>query len=57
MENNNLTEQEKDYLTNILKAEMELNRHHWPSYAEELNDTIQSIMNKLNINNKNNERT
>jgi Spy/CpxP family protein refolding chaperone len=55
MENNNLTEQEKDYLTNILKAEMELNRHLRHSYREELNDTIQSIMNKLNTNNKNNE--
>ena len=57
LKTNNLTEQEKDYLTNILKAEIELNNHTWPSDAEEMNDNIQSIMNKLNINNKNNERT
>lgn len=49
MNTNNLTELEKEYLANILKAEIELNNHTWPSDAEEMNDNIQSIMNKLNL--------
>lgn len=51
MESNNLSEREKDYLINILEAEMELNNHYYPSDAKEMNDTIQSIINKLNIKN------
>lgn len=54
MESNNLSEREKDYLTNILKAEIELNDHYYP-YDSELNDMVQSIMNKLNLKHKNNE--
>ena len=57
MESNNLSEREKDYLTNILKAEIELNDHYYPydPYDSELNDVVQSIMNKLNLKHKNNE--
>lgn len=49
MNTNNLSELEKEYLANILKAEIELNNHTWPSDAEEMNGSIQSIMNKLNL--------